>query len=109
MEAAIAVPDKCPLTQKPFETPVPIPACSRTCIFEKLAIKDYILQQLRRSGGQPIRCPNPGCQTFIHGIEMINESRTERGFFAIRSLCIDEPLLLLNASYPRKAPRLHVC
>jgi len=73
MEGATAVPDKCPLTQKPYETPVPILACLRTCIFEKLAIKDYVLQKLGASGGQPIRCPNPGCQTLIDSVAMIHE------------------------------------
>jgi len=79
MEGAAKIPDRCPLTQKPYETPVPITACTRTCIFEKLAIKEYVTQKMNaaRDQGRDIgcRCPNPGCQTFITNLGMIDDSR----------------------------------
>ena len=63
---AQAIQNKCPLTQKEFVTPVCVPEKCKKCIFEKLAILDYVQN---KAGGaanhRNVRCPTPGCATVI--------------------------------------------
>lgn len=60
------VKNKCPLTQKQFVTPVCVPDKCKKCVFEKLAIIDYVKNKV---GGNAthrnVRCPTPGCPTVI--------------------------------------------
>ena len=54
------IPNKCPLSQKPFEMPVAIVDHTHTCVFEKAMIISYISAALSRNQIE-VKCPNPGC------------------------------------------------
>ena len=59
------VKNKCPLTQKEFVTPVCIPTKCKKCVFEKLAILDYVQSKPGDANHRNVRCPTPGCPTKI--------------------------------------------
>lgn len=62
---AQAIQNKCPLTQKEFVTPVCVPEKCKKCIFEKLAICDYVQNRGGDKNHRNVRCPTPGCATVI--------------------------------------------
>jgi len=59
------VKNKCPLTQKQFVTPVCVPGKCKKCVFEKLAIIDYVKGKGGDATHRNVRCPTPGCPTVI--------------------------------------------
>jgi hypothetical protein len=60
-----AIQNKCPLTQKEFVTPVCVPEKCKKCVFEKLAICDYVQSKGGNADHRNVRCPTPGCATVI--------------------------------------------